>query len=479
MERSARFSWWLTSAAALLAAVLLAGAFALALAHRNDLSHVRHLTGIWMALAQYLGDGTFYPPLEADGHYAGTRYMPVLFVFIAGLARPGGDYLLAAKLSALVSVVLLLVGVFVAGRRLTQSWRAALALTGLVLAFPQGLGALLSPHADALAVAFSLGGLLLIDTDRPNGRRCLAAALLFTAAIATKFSSLAGPAAAATYLLAHHGRRSALGVLVPFGALTLAGVAALHFGTEGRFLENFRSLGGGGMGVEHLRLGPARLGLALAFPSSFLLIWPAAGALLLLTGRARGLGLWEWYLLFAFATTLLIFTSPGTDFNHLLELQVAAVLVLCRASAGASPAVRGPLLWALTAAALLWGLVDLRGLYAEPARPVAELTNALAPGARLLGEDASVPVLLGQRPVVMDAFAFRVLAERGLVDDGELTSRIEEQQFDVVVMMGRFDREGEGLCPRFHFGPRVTAALRRSYRFERQVGDYFVYVPAR
>src|SRR5947208_1517134 len=82
------------------------------------------------------------------------------------------------------------------------------------------------------------------------------------AAMATKFSSLAGPAAAATYLLSRHGWRLALQLLGPFAVLCLAGVAALHLGTDGRFLDNFRSLGGGGMTADHLRLGPARLGLA-------------------------------------------------------------------------------------------------------------------------------------------------------------------------------------------------------------------------
>ena len=40
----------------------------------------------------------------------------------------------------------------------------------------------------------------------------------------------------------------------------------------------------------------------------------------------------------------------------------------------------------------------------------------------------------------------------------------------------RIDRP-ESLCPHFHFGPRVTEAMRRWYRFEGYVGGYAVFRP--
>src|SRR5439155_5932745 len=58
-----------------------------------------------------------------------------------------------------------------------------------------------------------------------------------------------------------------------------------------------------------------------------LLLGPATVALLL-NARERRFSLWDWYLLFTLGTTIVIFTSPGTDPNHLLELEVASVLVL-------------------------------------------------------------------------------------------------------------------------------------------------------
>src|SRR5579859_1236484 len=137
-----RNAWGLRELAALAGATLLGCCLAQALLHLRDLSGIQHLAGVWMALAASLDQGVFYPPLEADGFYAGTRYMPLLFALIAGLFRLVGDYLLAAKLAALLSTGLLLAGVFAVVRRLTGRFIDAVALTALLLAFPEGQSAL-------------------------------------------------------------------------------------------------------------------------------------------------------------------------------------------------------------------------------------------------------------------------------------------------------------------------------------------------
>jgi hypothetical protein len=517
---------------ACVAGLLLIGCrLAQALGHLRDLSGIQHLAGIWMALAAYLEQGVFYPPLEADGFYAGTRYMPLLFGVIAGFARLVGDYLVAAKLAALFSMGLLLAGVFVAVRRLTGRFVDAIGFSALVLAFPEGESGLLSPHADALPVALAVWGLLLLDREGVSARRVIGAAILFAVAVAAKFSAAAGPAAGAIILWQKGHRRLAVLGLALFVGLVGLEIAAIQWGSDGRFLETFRALGSGGMSAESIRIGPNRLRIALFQVSPFLLVWPVAffllvrrllghkpdkavrldggeetparegeapaeprgriigGASLLQRAGTRlgrslalprdattssvirpSLSMWEWYLLMALGTTLVIFTSPGTGFNHLLELEAACVLVLARGADSATI----PLRQGLALVVLILGLWMLAGPTDPAGVSPSVLAEAFAPTEKILSEDASVPVLLGQRPVVMDPFAFRVLAERGFIDDRALAERIDKQEFDVVVMLNRFDRP-ESLCPRFHFGPRVTDSLRRAYQFDRQVGGYYVF----
>ena len=101
-----------------LAIAILGDALGHVIVHLRDLSAITHISGIWMALAQSLRDGVLYPPLQQDGYYAGTRYMPLYFTSIALLETLTGDYLLAAKLASLLAMVGLLAAVFAATWRI-------------------------------------------------------------------------------------------------------------------------------------------------------------------------------------------------------------------------------------------------------------------------------------------------------------------------------------------------------------------------
>jgi hypothetical protein len=468
------------------ALMIVLAAFVQAASHLHDLAGIGHIAGIWMALAQSSRAGVFYPPLEADGVYAGTRYMPLCFELIAGLVPVVGDYVVAAKLMALGSVTTLLAGVFLAVRRITGRSTEAFIAAGLVLASPEGWHALLSPHADALAVALTLVGLLLIERDDSPLWTSWVSAFFFTVAVAAKFSAVAGPAAVLIFLGRSQPRRALRGFL-PWMGMTALLLVLLDAFSAGRFIDNFRSLGSGGMSLESVRIGPARIAFALSQTLPFTLLLPVAFIARWRRSGGSGRSLWDWYFLLSAATTALTFTSPGTGLNHLLELEVAAVLALSQLFTHQSqveparPSSLTPLARLLVLTVLLMaghGVIRTWSAPSDPAAIPSDLLGATLPAdARILAEDATVPVLLGQRPVVMDAFAYRVLAERGRVDDRHLAGRIDRQEFDALVLLGRVDRPGESLCPRFHFGPRVTHSMQQAYRFQRQIGPYYVFVP--
>jgi hypothetical protein len=470
-----------------LAIVVCGDALLQALAHLRDLSQINHIAGVWLTLAQALRAGVLYPPLEQDGHYAGTRYMPLFFALVALLAKLTGDYLLAAKLAGLLSMVGLVAAVFVAARRVTGHALDAFIFAALVLVFPEGRRVLLWPHADALAVALSVGGLLLASGERAGAGTLAGAALLFALAVGAKFSSVAGVAAACACLGARDWRRAA-GLAGMTAVLGVGGFALLQLGSDGRFLDNFRAVGSGGMSTESLRIGPTRLfqaaGVSTRIAFVLPLVLPPAAFVLVQDALRRRVSLWDWYFLFALPVTLFIFTSPGTDSNHLLELEVAAVLVLAgwlRRPAEEVPAWTEAAARGFAAAALLFGLVyaaECRRY--EPTRdaiPPQALTEALPADGELLTEDATPAVLLGRRPVVMDPFAFRLLAERGRIDPAPLAERVRRREFAALVLVRRIDDPKQSLAPQFHFGPEVTDAIRESYGFERQVGGYYLYKP--
>jgi hypothetical protein len=470
------------------AVAVCADALAQSLLHLRDLSQVNHITGVWLTLAQALRDGVLYPPLEQDGHYAGTRYMPLFFALVALLAKLTGDFLLAAKLTSLLSMAGLLTAVFVAVRRAAGHALDAFILTSAILAFPEGRRVLLWPHVDALAVALSVGGLLFVSGERPGMGSVAAAALLFALALAAKVSSVAGVAAACVYL-GTRDQRQAAWLVVMTAALGVVGFVLLQLGSDGRFLDNFRAVGSGGMSVQSLAVGPTRMIQAIGVSARIAFVVPlvlsAAVFVLLQDAQRRRLSPWDWYFLFAVPVTAFIFTSPGTDPNHLLELEAAAVLVLAgwlrrpaEGPAWTETGARG-----FAAAALLVGLVYAANCWRQGPLPDAisqrTLIEALPAEGELLTEDATPAVLLGHRPVVMDPFAFRLLAERGRIDPEPLAARVRRREFAALVVVRRIDFPDESLAPHLHFGPQVTDAIREAYRFDQAVGGYYLFKPRR
>ena len=475
----------LRAAAALFAALILAIGLVRAVLFLDDLANMNHIGGIWMTLAQSLNAGVFYPPLHDDGYYAGTRYMPLLFCLLAAAARLSGNYLIAAKSVALVALLGLL-GATAAGTwRLTRRPLDVVAICGLVLAFPEGLRALLAPHADGLAVALSVAGVLAVAAAPTRTAWVGVAGILFALAFATKFSAMAAPAAAIIFLVGRH-RKAAVALAAIEVVLILGVIGFCQLFSHGRFAENFRALGGGGMSFDTILIGPGRTVGALKISSQIAFVAPLVMPLALLTlyehFRERRFTLWDWYFLTTLATTLVIFTSPGTDPNHLLELDVVGILVIAQrlAAPAAAAAPPKPLdaiatrVVVLAALVIAWFVL----ITAEPEErlPLATLAEQLPKELHLLTEDATPVVLLHQRPVVMDAFTFRLLAERGVIDDGPLVRRIEAREFNALVMLHRVD-DAEDRLNRFHFTPEVQKALKKKYQFDQQVGQYFLYRP--
>jgi hypothetical protein len=439
-----------------------------------------------MGLAWDVNHGIFYRPLEAGGYYGGTRYLPLFFLLVAGLARVVRSYLVAAKLASAAGVALLAGAAAAVGRRLTGRWQGGLVTAGLVLAVRQGLQTVVLPHTDALAAALSVWGLLLLETI-PGRFRIVGPAVFFSLALAAKVTTVAGLGAALVYLLTRD-RRAALRLLLLVVALGGAGFALLQLGSDGRFLDNLRSVGGGGLGWDSVRQGPAKMLHLLLQSQGFLLLLALALFSLLARLRPFRLDLWDWNLLAATGTTLVILTSPGTLDNHLTEMETAAILVCARflaVPAGGSNALAAepPLLRAVGPWVILAVLLLSARFHAgtwqgdEGAIPARELVEALPGDQPILTEMPTASVLRGERPVVLDSFTFRLLAERGRIDETALAERLGRHEFAVLVMLGRIDRPHESFCPDVHFGPTVTEAMCRHYRFDRQVGAFFLYVP--
>jgi hypothetical protein len=472
----------------LVSVLVLLGCVLLAVLHVDDRYRTDHVTGVRMALAQYVVDGTLYPPLHDDGWYGGTRFMPLPIVLHAAIARVTGEYLVSGRVLSYAVTLAVLVVIVVLLRR----WRCpAPVLLGLVAASvgtSAALSAVMGLRTDALALLLQLLAVALV-AESARRRWTLAAAGLAGIALFAKVTAVWAAPAICLWLLLVDRRRLAWFVSGYTGAVAGLGLL-LGLLTNGRLFENVIGLSSAGVeGPGSALHAPYRLLLLLLHEAvpTWLLLAPAAIAIGL-AARDRRWTAYQVSLLFALVVLVVELADIGTGSNQLVDVAALTTLVV-----GALAArrwrdwVQGALAPAGLALVLLWANIagfatvaqDVRVALHDPSAFAAQpLGDAARSDTRVLSEDPYVPVSLGQRPVVLDPFMLLRIDRREPRAVNQLLHQIRTQSFDIVVLvepLAPIDREW---WREFHFGPRVIAALADAYVLDRSVQGYHVYVPA-
>jgi hypothetical protein len=454
-------------------------------------------SGVWSALAYDNAGGLFYRPLHEAGYYGGTRYMPLFFVLQSGAIRLGADPVHSGVALCFAAVLLFDGALF--GLLLRQGLGALPSLAWSVLAHASLSYQLvtLEIRCDVLAAAFSLWGLLAAGVGSRAGR--WAACALFTAAFATKFTALAGISGVLLWKLMRRDWRGAMFYASVTGAAMLAVAWIVNRASDGRALASFAACATGAGGLAYALRAPEWLLLALA-QDPFLLALLACAAWQAWEERGST-GLPTAFLVAASAISAAVFVSAGTGTNHLLEPLAASVVVLGGAWArGTHPRRWSVLLGVLTGAQLLcWTtpVPTVRSVISKAGRPtrdmVGRIRNRLKADPRpVLSENPLLPILMGTRPVVLDAFALRILAQRDAAVDSEFRRRIEDGAFSAVILLdwsgapvgdmeAAVSAHGSNGVDTFyggvHFPQGFLALLRSRYSLAFVERPYVVYLP--
>ena len=492
MKRQTLDSILMGTVVALSVLVLLSWAL-IAVAHVNDRYQIDHEAGAWMALARFAADGTLYPPLVEDGIYGGTRWMPLQIAASGGLAWVTGEELVSGKLFAYIVFAVLLALVFFALRQQRCPLPLALGLSSVLLVTDTGLLAATSIYGDALSVAFQVGALILV-LRKPTPAWAAAAGALCALAWLSKTSALWAAAAIFVWLLVHH-RRSLLAFSATAILASVVGWVGFDLLSRGRMYDNLVELSGSGFtGVQRVLFhSPLRLGkLFLDHAPAFSVLVGVALVAIVLGLRQRRLTLYQLALLASGAILIVILADYGTDWNHLLDMQVAAVLVVGELYATAGAMSRGPVVRtavsAILVVALLGGYIKtvagdthdavrvLSGKSRDPSTEKFPLEGLVTREDTLLSEDPSIPVLLDQTPVVLDTFMLLRLDRDDPDRTEELLRRIDGKAFSKVVLIRELDVTDDWWRTN-HFGPRMIQSIARNYRLRAHVDRYWVYEP--
>ena len=351
-------------------------------------------------------------------------------------------------------------------------------------------------RVDMLAMALSVAGLLAgIHALKRPGLIHLAA-LLFVAAVYTKQTAIAAPAALFAVMLCLQPRLVLKGLatcivagLVVLGALTLA--------TDGRFVQHVFLYNVNRFDARRL------VGISHHVASH---LWLFAGALAGVAVRIRAIQadagtLREkmtanpshaaYAVAIAFFVTSGIMTltvaKSGASINYFIEWSFAlAILVGMALIEPARMAVHGARSGAagVAFALLIPALFALQTVLGKPALshgpqpPQREaqlrmLASRIGSADKPVISDDMVVVRRGGKDVVWEPAIFAELAQIGTWDETLLVSKINNKEFAFFVTHGV---RGEPVFDS-RYNPRVAAAIEKNYPVKRTLGGYMIHLP--
>ena len=436
-----------------------------------------HATGSWFVLAYDILNGTLYRPFESDAGIGGSRLFPLYPLLIAGLVRLGLDYVGAGLLINLASWISAVGGAYVLLRQLEVQRM----LAGVFAVFAVGsFGTLMTMTAvrgDLLPVAFVLWGVVASLRARSGGRLFLAAAaVLFTLGMAAKVTALVWPLAVVLYF-AVTGRTRHAAILS--GMLALGGAAfvlVVQHASEGRFIDMMLVTSDGGGGLLRFLRGPIYLEMMARGADPLCYLATGAGLFLLVTRfRKLGSSLVAILLLSVTVMTAAIFGSRGTIQNHLIDINLAAMLFVAtryldiRAKPNLIPLVL--LFYAL----VIPGRYDYQyhqdwdhGFRTEAENHLRSIDGPV------LSEHPGIPLAIGRHPFLADAFMVSNLEHKRPEIHARLQAELEARTFDAVIL----SHVGEvGWYEEIHFGGRIRELIDEHYVRDRNFGRYVFFRP--
>jgi hypothetical protein len=451
----------------------------------ND-AGISFASGVMISMAADLKAGVFYRPLLDAHGYGGTRYLPLYFCLHALLLKLGMPVLASAYLLSTIALILLLLGTFQLLRNLgAEPWLAAGSTIALLAAATVQMS-LSTPQADGLAAALNVWGLAMIVRLPHSRRQILLAALLFTLAWSAKLTTVFGLATALIWLIATGNKRTArrLGVATSCGYLLVAAIMVVA--SHGRVVEIFKACASGGTSLAFLARAPLRMwGMAMHTDPSLLLFAVPALAVMFWIFTHGWRDLPALFLLATLLVTAVIFGSPGTTENHLLDVQVASLILLVTWMAKRASSQQARLgvcflaLLMVVSAAYLWRHARSWGRWYHPHQFQRTIKLIGPTKEAILSENPVVPVLAGQRPYVLDPWMIQLLGRRNPNFGVPLLVRLQNHWFSAVVL-STGDPDGKGgrlWYDKECFTPGFVSALDANYRLAQVIDNDWIYLP--
>jgi hypothetical protein len=473
---------WAAIAVAAVLFVSISARSAAAWKNWGDLDH--NSPGTWLCMAADARDGVLYRPIVSEIGYGGTRYAPLFPVIIAGFMRAGIDAIDSGFFAGLIAAIITISGLFVLIRRLGTPTSIAAAMSIFALAATCTRTIILGIKGDLLPVGLALWGLAAVvcaSEKRQPIPGLIAGAICFVLALAAKVTSIFGIAAATIWLLFRGKFRQAaiLSLTWIFGVVVVALIT--QWASHGRAGSIFLICGGGGGSFARMLKGPYLLLSDAAHQDRTLLaIWLISIFVIAATSQWKSLP--AILLLISTAGTILIYGSPGTHLNHLVDMNAAAILVIAtlgrKSRMWRSPVLVVTMLLVTVAAAACWR--QIREIRRNDERGQMEAamadTRASTTDGPVLSEDPLLPMLVGERPYMLDPFMFRAIRNRNPEIADQFWRDLDSRHFKAVILHGP-PSDPAYSSDEYDFGPGFIDRLESGYALSSVRGNFYVLLP--
>lgn len=447
-----------------------------------------HVSGAWLTMASDLADGYFYRDLFSERGVGGTRFFPVTFALQAIPIKLGASPLVAGQIIAVSTGLLFLGVVLLFLRRLTNDWLIIFIVFGIfTLSSAVSIG-LSSTRGDVLPVLFNLMGLYWAIFKRQQTMRWeYVSALFFICAFATKITSVGGAMSIVGWLCLTGEKKSAAKVGVTYAAGIIMVIATLYFITDGRIWEIFRTCSTASPDLMYVLMAPVYFvqdAISDDFVTVCLLI-VAAFSMIVKSSIPINLPV-NLYFLFSILQTVIIYSSPGIDSNHLIDIATAATLVICGQfqAAAPGPETRRRISIVLVVIALFCSMnvveetkQEVKNFIAGEDRFSQELITYLSQFDNVLSEDPSVNLVLGEEVFIQDAFMYKFVIEKRPEAETFMLKSMQNKEYGAVVLLQDPESSDTGWYEYFHFNSRFIQTLQTYYRYDRLIGVYYIFLP--
>lgn len=461
-------------------------------------------SGVWAALANDFAEGIFYRPVFDASGYGGTRYMPLFFVLYGILISYLNDPVLSGLLLSLATIGFLDLGVYLLLRQLEVKRNSALAFTFLAHASIAFQLLTLEFRGDFLAAGLNVWGILFaLKHLQTNSKGHLAlGAFFFIGAIFTKFTTIGGLAIVVLFFLIQKKNASAIYLTLLTALPTVILVFGVNAWSHGKALASFQACALGGFNLTYALKTPLWFLTVIVQDPFFLALLGLAIYLAAMTLTVQWKSFITLYFSFTLVSTFFIFSSPGTDSNHLIDLLIACILVTAsqfQTHQKFSSVYNLYFLFTVIGILFMWipGTLSIKDHIEPVGRPtratIQTLASKLGPESKnILSENPLVPLLVKQRPFVLDAFSLRLLTQKSPAIHDDFIRKIEDHFFETIILLDwsgapldqletAMEKHSSLGVDRFygevHFPPGFLELMKRHYSLSFVERPFVIYEP--